>query len=386
MSNRKQDYALNRVRRFISTVMHAPDEQLDAMALILALTHVKHISPNVPYVLATGAAESGKSTLTKDIPLLFASNPFIIDRLTTSDGLRNRFLERVSPDSFVFDDASKIWGASGRGSGTTGVTQLAVNGYADTGRVAVSRQGSTVEAPAYGVGFFNGLGDVLPGDVATRCIKFPTVAKPAGIRKRPANSVPVRLEAEPLKKELHRWATANRREMAAWLIENGHRIHPLLDNRLLQLWGPLFAVAHAAGGNWPGLCMSAFLSLGLDESERPVRQRDEQALLDAAKVLTDSGREQLFTADLVPALQLLPDEFYRKVDTRYLVEDLLPQALGEPQLMRGRSLDGRTVRGEGWLASDIMDAAADLMEELNPAPATSGPDRVQRALTLTAVR
>jgi hypothetical protein len=385
MSNRGPDYALNRVRRFIETIMWAPGEQLDALTLILALTHVKGISPNVPYALATGAAESGKSTLTKDIPLLFASSPFIIDRLTTSDGLRNKFLERVPPDTFIYDDASKIWGASGRGSGTTGVTQLAVNGYADTGRVAVSRNGSTVEASAWGVSFFNGLGDVLPGDVATRCIKFPTVAKPAGVRKRPANSVPVRLEAEPLKRELHRWATSGRRQMAQWLIENGHRIHPLLDNRLLQLWGPPFAIAHAAGGEWPQRCMNAFMALGLDESERPETQRDEQALLDTNQFLLDSGRAEVFIADLVPALRELPDDFYRKVPSSYLIEELLPQALGEPKVMRGKSLAGRTVMGEGWKAADVLDRAADLMEELNPAPAASGPDRVQRALTLTEV-
>jgi hypothetical protein len=386
--SRGSDHTLNAVRRFSETVMWAPDEQLDALTLIMALTHVKNISPNVPYVLATGDPESGKSTLTKDVPLLFVSNPFIIDRLTTSDGLRNKFLERIPPDTFIYDDASKIWGASGRGSGTTGVTQLAVNGYADTGRVAVSRNGSTVEASAWGVSFFNGLGDVLPGDVATRCIKFPTLAKPAGIRKRPANSVPVRREAEPLKKELHRWATSQRREMARWLIDNGDRIHPLLDNRLLQLWGPLFAVAHAAGGGWPRKCMNAFLTLGLDASEKPVPQRDEQALLDTAKIALSTGAVRLFAAELVPALRELPgDDFYRTVPTSYLVEDLLPRALGsEAREMTGRNLaNTRKVSGEGWAAAPVLEAAAALTEELNPVPAQAGPSRTQRAMTLTEV-
>ncbi len=102
-------------------------------------------------------------------------------------------------------------------------------------------------------------------------------------------SAPVRMEAEPLKAELRRWANSRRREMAQWLIENGHRVHPLLNDRLLQLWGPLFAIAHVAGGDWPQLCLDAFLSLGLDESEKPVLQRDEQALLDTARIAAAKG-------------------------------------------------------------------------------------------------
>jgi len=383
MSNRA--HILTMVRNFNETLMWAPDEHLDVITLVLALTPVKDISPNVPYILATGKAESGKSTLTKNLPLLFASRPFLIDRLTTSDGLRNKFLEREPPDTFIYDDASKIWGADGRRASTTGVTQLAVNGYENTGRVAVSRNGSTVEAPAWGVSFFNGLGDVLPGDVATRCIKLPVTAKPAGVRKRPANSVPVRLEAEPLKRELHRWARANRRQMAAWLTANAHRIHPRLDNRLMQLWGPLFAVAHAAGGDWPERCMQAFLVLGLDESERPVVQRGEQVLLDAAKFAMDSGVAVIFTAELVPWLRGLPAEFYGEVPDQYLVTDLLPRAIGPTRRMRGRTSAGELVSGAGWPAADVLEKAAALREDLYPSERADGPDETELALTLTAV-
>jgi hypothetical protein len=384
MSNRRPpDYTLNAVRGFTDTLMWAPGEQLDALTLVLALTYVTDISPNVPYVLATGERAAGKSTLTKNIPLLLANKPFIVDLMVSQDAVRNVFLTKDAPKTLLFDDASKMWGESGRARSTNIQTQLAVNAYEDTGKVSVSRNGSTVSVPAYAVCFFNGLGDVIPDDVSTRCIRFPTVKKPEGIRKRGARTAPVRMEAEPLQKELQRWAAANRRQMAAWLIASGHRIHPLLDDRLLQLWGPLFAVAHAAGGEWPRKCMDAFLSLGLDESEKPVLQRDEQALLDTAKIAVDTGASVLFTADLVPALRQLPDAFYRKVDDGYLVGDLLPRALGPSRMLKGKSLDGRTVTGMGRGTAQILRAAADLQEELHPVPEQAEPDAVQRELELT---
>lgn len=382
MNRREPGFALSVTRNFIETIMWAPEEQLDALTLILALTHVKDLSPNVPYVLATGKREAGKSTLTKNIPLLLASRTFIVDRLTTSQAVREVFLNAEPPDTLLFDDASKIWGESGRSSTTNVPTQLAVAAYEDTGKVSVSRNGSTVNAPAYAVCFFNGLGNVLPDDVRTRCIVFPTTAKPEGVRKRGARSVPVRKDAEPVKLQLSRWANSVKRDAASWLIENGHRIHPLLDSRLLQLWGPLFALADAAGGAWPRKCMDAFLALGLDASEKPVVQRDEQALLDTAKVIMSAGVDRVFTAELVPALRGLPDPYYREVDTRYLVEDLLPRALGPSREMRGRSMEGDSVRGHGRMAGPILERAAELHDDLYPQPEQSGPDRVQRELTL----
>lgn len=385
MIKRDQAYALNRVRAFSGTIMDAPGEVLDMLTLVLTLTHVKNISPNVPYVLAQGEAESGKSTLTKDLPMLLASNVFLVDRLSTSDAVRNRFLDRTPPDTLPFDDASKIWGPSGRQSTTNVATQLAVNSYADTGRVSVSRGGTTVEAPAYCVCFFNGLGDVLPNDVATRCIKVRLVKRSDGARRmRGAMSAPVRLEAEPLKAELHRWANSKRREMAQWLIENGHRIHPLLNDRLLQLWGPLFTIAHAAGGDWPGKCLNAFLSLGLDEAEKPVLQRDEQALLDTARIAVAKGVRTLFAADLVPELRKA-DAFYRKTGTDDLIT-LLVEVLGEPEEARDRTMEGKRGAGLGWSVAPVLIAAKELRESLQPERPETGQDRVQRYMTLREVR
>jgi hypothetical protein len=384
MSRRSPDFALNAVRGFTGTLMWAPDDYLDALTLILAVSHAKDAFDSVPYVLATSKEPKvGKSTLTKDIPLLLASRPWRVSRNTTTDALRNRFLDREPPDVLLLDDASKIFAESGTRGTTSPLYQLAVDGYVKNATVSVSRNGQALDLPAYVMLFMNGLRNAVPNDLATRAIQFKLSPKPPEIRMRSALSAATAKEAGPLKEELHRWAASHKKEMQDFLLSDVNRVHPKLTDRLMQIWGPLFAVAHVAGGTWPRRCLEAFLSMGLDEGEKPVVQRDEQALLDTAKIIMDAGADRIFTANLVPALRALPSDFYREVDDHYLVEDLLPRALGPSQEMRGRALDGRRVTGVGRLAGPILVAAADLRDELYPAPADRGPDRVQRELQLT---
>jgi hypothetical protein len=384
MSRRSPDFALNAVSGFIKTMFWGPDEYNHAMTMILAVGHCMEAFDSVPYVLVTSKnPKVGKSTLSKDIPLLLADRPWRVSRNTTTDALRNKFMDRDKPRSILMDDASKVFGESGTRGTTTPLYQLAVDGYVKNATVSVSRNGMTLDLPAYVMMYMNGLGNAVKDDLATRAIQFKLSPKPPEIRMRSALSAAAAKEAEPLKEELHRWAASHKKEMQDFLLSDVNRLHPKLTDRLLQIWGPCAAVAHVAGGKWPQYFMDAFLSMGLDEGEKPVVQRDEQALLDTAKIIMDAGADRIFTADLVPALRALPSDFYREVDDHYLVEDLLPRALGPSQEMRGRALDGRRVTGVGRLAGPILVAAADLRDELYPAPADRGPDRVQRELQLT---
>ncbi len=386
MSSRQSpDFVLNAVRGFIGTLMWAPDEYLDAMTLILAVTHVKSAFTTVPYVLVTGEPESGKSTLSTDIPMLLASNPWGVDRLTTTEALRNKFLDRVPPDSVLGDDISKTFGEGGTRGSTSIVYQLGVNGYRRTGKVSVSRNGVTQDVPAFIVMFMNGIGNAVPRDLATRAIKFPLKPKPDSVTLRDALSVPVQREAEPLKTALHRWAGSSKKVMQQFMLDGVLRVHPLLNDRLRQLWGPVFAVAHAAGGSWPQRCLAAFLEMAVDESEKIPLLAEERVLLDAAKIASSFPVTVLFTAELIPALRLLPDGDFYDVDNDYLVKDLLPRALGPGKTTIGKSIAGRKVQGEARPVARILSDAAVLKEQLYPAPEDTGPDAVTAAMTLTEV-
>jgi hypothetical protein len=385
MSIRSSDYVLNATDRFIGTLWWGPDEYRWAMSLMLALTHVKDAFTSVPFALVTSdKPKVGKTTLSTDIPMLLADAPWEVNTLTTEPALRAKFMDRVPPKTICGPDISKLFGESGLNGRTSKVYQLLVAGYRRTGKVEVSVNRVSTQLPAYFVAFLDGLNNAVPGDLATRAIHFKLTAKPANISMRDALSIPVAREAEPLKKALHRWATSRQRDMQRFMLSGVLRVHPLLTDRLRQLWGPLFAIADAAGGEWPARCMAAFLEMALDENDKPVVLAEDRALLDTAKIIMKSGAVRVFTAELVPALRGLPgDDFYTEVDDGYLVGDLLPRALGPASVLRGRSMAGKPVTGEGWAAAPVLEAAAALYEELSPEPAETGPDAVQRALTLT---
>lgn len=383
MSRRQSDFALNAVRAFIATLFWGPEEYIDAMALILGVNHVIDAFESWPYVLVTSdQPKVGKSTLSRDIPSLLASNWWRVSRNTTIDALRNKFLERDPPDTIGGDDIGKIFGEGGTRGTTTPLYQMAIDGYVKGATVSVSRNGVTRDLPCGAMWFMNGLHNAVPADLATRAIHFTLKPKPAHIQVRSALSEGVKREAEPLKAELHRWANSSKRQMKQYMQSHVFRVHELLTDRTMQLWGPLFAVADAAGGAWPARCLNAFLVMALDEGEKPVLQRDEEALMDTAKIIVATGVDRVFTAELIPALRDLPSDFYREVDDKYLIEDLLPRALGPSREMRGKSMYGHGVRGMSRMAAPILEKAAALHEELNPEPEDAGPDRVSRELTL----
>jgi hypothetical protein len=366
--------------------MWASDEYLDALTLLLAVSHVFDAFSAVPYVLVTSKdPKVGKSTMSKNIPLLLADRPWRVSRNTTTDALRNRFLDREPPKTILMDDAGKFFGEGGTSGKTSTIYQLAVDGYEKNATVSVSRNGMAQDLPSYIQIWMNGLRNAVPNDLATRAIQFRLTPKPPEIRMRDALSTSVAKEAEPLKQELHRWATSNVKVMQAFIRQDAFRVHPKLTDRIAQLWEPLFAVAAAAGGEWPGKCMAAFLEMALDESEKPVVQLDERALLDTAKIIHDSGAHVVFTSELVPLLRALPSGEYRELDDSYLVNDLLPQALGASREMRGVSMSGQTVRGMGRPVAPILDKAADLYDALYAPLPDAGPDAVTRELQLEVV-
>jgi Protein of unknown function (DUF3631) len=381
------DYVLNAVRGFISALYWGPEEYTDAMPLVLATGHVMDAFPAVPYVLVTSKDPGvGKSTLSRDIPQLLAYEPWRVSRNTTTDALRNKFLERTRPRSILLDDASKVFNVSGTGGRTTPLYQLGVDGYTRNATVSVSRNGSTMDLPAYVMFYMNGLGNGVPDDLASRAIRFRLTAMPDGVQMRDALSDGVRREAEPLKAELHRWATGQAKALEQFMQSQAYRVHPRMTGRLRQLWAPLFAVAAAAGGDWPRRCLNAFEVMALDEGgSRPVLQRGEQALLDAAAITMKTGVQVLFAGDLVRGLRALPSDFYRAVDDDYLVRDLLPGALGPLERQRGLNADGKAVTGMGWRAAPVLRAARALIGELDAVQGTgqAGTDAVQAALEMT---
>jgi hypothetical protein len=381
------DFVLCRVRQFVDTLWWAPEEYLDAMTLVLAVTHAKDAFTSVPYVLITSdKPKTGKTTASTHVPLLLADMPWEVNSLTTEPAVRAKFMDRVPPSAIVMPDIGKIFGESGLNGRTSKVYQLLIGGYVRNGKIEVSVNRVSTQVPAYFVAFLDGLNNAVPADLATRCIKMRVTAKPSGIRKRDALSPGVAKEAEPLRTALHRTVVSRRKDMQKFLLGKVLGIHEKLVDRDLQTWGPLFAVADAAGGEWPARCLSAFLELALDASDKPQVLLDQQCLLDVAGIAVRSGASVLFTGELTEALRELPSGQYLDIDDNDLASYLLPQALGPAQEMTGPSLDGtRVLKGMARKVAPVLRAAAALRRELYPPAPAAGPSALERELALEEV-
>jgi hypothetical protein len=145
-----------------------------------------------------------------------------------------------------------------------------------------------------------------------------------------------------------------------WAMDNEGRLAtaksdmPGVINRLRLVWGPLLAIADAAGGDWPGRARAAL------EVERG-RIRDpnlgEALLLDALQVITEAGATGLHTKDLIE--RLLPLEmrtwsaFGRR---RVAIRDIEVADLLAPYGLKPKQLKIGAINRRGYRLEDIQAA------------------------------
>jgi hypothetical protein len=358
------DYVPNKVRGLIEQTVYARKEYGDVLTMVLAVSHAREAFTAVPLVLATSEKPaSGKSTFAADIPLLLAFNGWKINRLTTIDAMRSKYLERARPNP-VLDDAGKTFGDTGMNGRLSWVYTLLIDCYTEDGVVEVSRNGTNQRLSSYGVAFMNGLKNSVPPDLFTRCIHFGSFeAVPEGIELRDTKSKSVRADAKLLQEALHSWASGHKDELTAFMAGPVKYIHPKLIGRLRQIWGPVFAMASVAGGDWPRRIYRAFVLMALDAADQPSLVAEQKLLLDAAEIIMREGLDKVFSVDLMARLRALPTgTYYRAVDDKTLLRYKFPEAIGQPETITVRGVG----KGLGYRAAPILEAAADLRDAIEP--------------------
>lgn len=382
------DLYLNKTLAFIDRLVYCREEYKWAMACALVVSHNKSAFGAVPYILATGAKPgSGKTLFAFDIPLLLADNVESVDKTTTQPGMNAMFLLRDTPNT-AWDDIGKIFSSTGRGGSTSPFYTQLVRSYKKNATTRMSRNGAPVKVSTYGMAFLNGLDDAVPPDLFTRCIHFRMDEAPEGLNLLDVGDDIVEANAAILKEALHSFAGQNTEFFRAFMKGQVKRIHPKLVNRRRQLWGPLFAVAYAAGGQWPQRIFDAFVTCALDASERPVLLPEHHVTLDTAKVIMGRELDSVFVSDLMEALRELPEgQYYRDAEDEYLVKELFPLVLGKPARIPGTLLFGEQAgaRGQalGYSAVPILMQAAELRDMLYPPMEADALDPLEEELAFT---
>jgi uncharacterized protein DUF3631 len=358
------DFVPNKVRGLIDQLAYAKDEYKDTLTMMLLVSYVREAFTALPELLATAEVpESGKTTIACNIPLLLAFNAWKITRLTTIDAMRAKYLERVKPNP-VADDIGKVFGDNGTSGKLSWMYALLIDCYTEEGKVEVSRSGVNQSLSSYGMAFMNGLKNAVPPDLFTRAIHFEGMEPaPEGLELRDAMSSDVRADAKLLRAAMASWAGSRAKSMTAYMNGPVKYVHPALISRKRQKWGPLFAAANEAGGDWPRRIYEAFVSIELKAAERPSLVAEQKLLLDTADIIMRNGGDRFFATELLAMLRARPEgDYYRKADDKSLLKDKFAEVFGPPERIAVRGVG----RGLGYRAAPILEAAADLREAIYP--------------------
>lgn len=386
MSNQlPSDAVLNTIDKFVSQIAYAPDPTRWAIDLQLAVSHAgPDAFPTRGHMLIRGSKpKCGKTTLAADVPMLLANNPWRVGKKTTDPALMHKFLEDIPPD-LVADDIGKIYGDAGDNGKTSTLYSAMIDGYRNDATVSMSRGSVTRDVPAYCVSWLNGLHKAVPGDLATRCVRGVAVQRPKNVKLRSALHPDTKVEAEGLRKLLHVWVTQHKDEMSNFMLNRAEGLHPKLYDREYQVWGPMAAAANSAGGEWPRRFMTAFVTLELDATDQPLITPDMQLILDAANVARNHHLQRIFNFDLMDELKMMPDRPYEELSDNRLVE-LVEDALGADQQIRGRSIEGTEGTGPGRLCQPIFKLAGEIHSMAYPTAPAPAPTKAEKAMTFTPI-
>lgn len=349
---------LDDIRTYVDAVVYATDQQKDAMILTFAVTH--NIKPfnTLPRVLITSMQkESGKTTWL-DLATYLCQNPWMTD--PTSYALRSKFNEPERPTPLC-DEISKIFGEAGlRGLGSP-LYKLLVESYRKSATISMSVDRSAVDVSTFCVAICAGLRTAAPDDLRSRSIRIYMKPAPENMRLEDSLDVGVEAVGRLQGRRLHAWM-AQQTEILSETVKEVRRFHPKLRSRRAQIWGPLFAVAEAAGGDWPERCRSAFVALALDADEQPILSAEQQVLMDAASFLRAQDQPRhLTSAELLSYLYSLDSELY-PAQTERQMAIMMTSALGEARVL---TLPDRR-KAKGWHAKAVLAKAEALEAELMP--------------------
>lgn len=170
-------------------------------------------------------------------------------------------------------------------------------------------------------------------------------------------------EQQPLRRQALRWALDH--------LEALRRCNPILPNsgndRALDNWSPLFALAEAAGGNWPQRAIEAFHHLN------PTEEEDDAVgpmiLADIRQVFEARGVQRLHAQDLIEGLLELEERPWaewrhgKPLTATGLARLLRPYRIASRQLRIGH------INRNGYEWEDFRDAFARyLLPDLSEIP------------------
>ena len=271
-----QSTELDYARELVGSAIVAPDHHKDVITLTCAATYKIDDLHTACRLLALGPAGAGKSTVLTTASYLAANCEPITGVLgMTAPSYVADF--RVNPRStHLIDEIHHLFGLAGQNGKSSKFYTYLNQGYLRPTAFAKYQESKvTVRIPIFGFVFMAGLGLAVPADLRDRSI----------ILKMEKASGKAEVADFSLKETREAFAYGGRM-LDSWTQRIGkldvsevRGLHPALVHRVMDVWGPLVAIALKAGGTWPDRIMTAFERLELNKGV-PVYAPEDQLLVD----------------------------------------------------------------------------------------------------------
>jgi hypothetical protein len=266
------DYA----RELVGSAVHAPDHYLDVITLACAASYKIDDLESAPRILTLGLKGSGKSTVLK-----------VAARLANCAGPVTGVLGMTAP-SYVaeyrmephwtpcIDEMHHLFGEAGQSGKQSKFYTYLNQGYTrDTAYAQHQENRVPMRIPIFGIAFLAGLGLACPPDMRERAIVMKMERAPENVRVADFSSPETRSAFNYGGKMLQSWAQRQPKTD----IDTVRGLHPKLNHRIMDVWGPIFAMAQFCGELWLQRILLAFERIEMDGGQ-PVYAPEDQLLMD----------------------------------------------------------------------------------------------------------
>lgn len=290
---------LNGVVKLVRHYVVLDDHQADAVALWTVHTHLLEAAEVTPYLsISSAEMRSGKTTLLELLELL-VRDAWLTGSVTAATLARK--VDQQPPPTLLLDESDTAFKGDGEYAET--LRGILNSGYRRGGKysrcVGLSGGNLTVQDfSTFGAKAIAGISK-LPDTVSDRAIPIRMKRKAPGESVARFRRRKVVENAEPLKLQFA--AVVEDIDINALAEARPDIPEKLTNDRAIDGWEPLFAIADLAGGSWPQRVRVAAVMLSVeDEGGEP--STGIQLLADARAIRQRSSDNNIFTADLIREL------------------------------------------------------------------------------------
>ena len=335
---------LDEARAFLARFVVATEAQLDAMTLFSAATHGAGYFETFPRMafLSELAVVGKSSALT--ITRLMSSQSVDAGKDAPLQASLIAAADKPIPTLYV-DEVQDIFGRSGLNvSKHKFLAEVARKGYKKVGATSVySKNKSSISYSIFTPIIFAGLGNALPHDIRTRTI---IITMEYGVPKNRFTSLE-ECPANIIGQKFSHLIKQHEKDLKAFEAEG---IHPAIQNRKLEIWGPLLAVAYALGGeSWLNRAVQAFIEITREDSDTVVLSPQQIVVKDALGIVLENGQDFMPGMKIAAELKKKPHPLYKGRSNISLCL-LLSENLCKCVMRRVEGVQFR-----GYLMDDLMD-------------------------------